>query len=79
MRIRAVILDDEPVIRRMLWTLCDERGYEVFTFRDPCVCPLHTIRKCPCPDGTICADIIISDVTMLNVSGLDFIEDLLNK
>jgi len=35
MRLRAVIFDDEPLMRQLLWSLLDRRGYEVFTFPDP--------------------------------------------
>lgn len=79
MRLRAVIFDDHVSIRRFLWSVCDQRGYEVFTFPDPGMCPLHVIHRCPCPAGTTCADIIISDINMLQVNGLDFVETLPTK
>ena len=63
----------------MLHTVSTECGYEVLAFPDPGVCPLHTLAHCQCPRSTICADMVISDVNMLSVSGLDFIEDLLHK
>jgi DNA-binding response OmpR family regulator len=79
MRLRALIFDDEAVMRQLLWTLCDQRGYEVFTFPDPGLCPLHIFTSCPCPTGSVCADIVISDINMMHVNGLDFVEGLLNK
>jgi len=79
MRIRTVIFDDNPGIRMGLWGVCDRRGHEVFTFPDPGICPLHVMRRCPCPAGTVCADIIISDIDMPQVNGLDFIEELHTK
>ncbi len=79
MRLRALIFEDEAAIRQLLWFVCDRRGYEVFTFPDPGMCPLHVIDRCPCPAGTSCADIIISDINMLEVNGLDFVEALATK
>ena len=79
MRIRAVIFDDDATIRLGLWALCDRRGYEVFAFPDPGLCPLHVMDRCPCPPGTVCTDIFISDLNMPMVSGLDFIQELLTK
>jgi len=79
MRLRAVILDDEAGIRQTLWFLCDRRGYEVFTFPDPGLCPLHVMDRCPCAAGVACTDIILSDLNMPQVQGLDFVEALVAK
>ena len=74
-----MICDDEELIRSVLWHLFDNRNYEVFTFPYPDLCPLHVASECPCPLGTTCADIIISDVNMLGRNGLDFVEKLMGK
>ena len=79
MRTRVLIFDDDPLIRQMLWAVCDRRDYEVFTFPDPGLCPLHTVERCPCGEDEICADIILSDLAMPNVPGLDFVESMIHK
>jgi DNA-binding response OmpR family regulator len=79
MRTRVLIFDDDPMIRHMLWAVCDRRGYEVFTFPDPILCPLHAKYRCPCKPETTCSDVIISDLDMPNVKGLDFVKTLLGK
>lgn len=79
MRLRAIVFDDEPLMRQLLWAVFDRRGYEVFSFPDPGICPLHVAQQCPCPDGTVCADVIISDLQMPDVNGLDFLEGLIGK
>jgi len=78
-RRRAIIFDDERGVRTALWLFFDKRNYEVFTFPYPDLCPLHVASECPCPLGTVCADIIISDVNMLGRNGLDFVEKLIDK
>ena len=78
-RRRVVIFDDEEFIRALLWRFFDKRSYEIFTFPYPELCPLHAVSECPCPLGTTCADIIISDVNMLGKNGLDFVEKLMGK
>jgi DNA-binding response OmpR family regulator len=79
MRLRVVICEDEPTIRQFLWMVCDRRGYEVFTFQDPGLCPLHVMHRCPCAPGTVCADLLLSDLQMPEVAGFDFVEALLAK
>ena len=79
MRHRAVIFEDDSLIRFALWKLFDDRGYEVFTFPEPGMCPLHVVRECPCPADTNCSDLIISDVNMHGTNGIDFLEVLIQK
>ena len=79
MRLRAVIFEDDALIRFTLWKLFDDRGYEVFTFPEPGMCPLHVVRECPCPADTSCSDLIISDVNMSGTNGIDFLEGLIQK
>ena len=79
MRHRAVIFEDDALIRFALWKLFDDRGYEVFTFPEPGMCPLNAVLKCPCPGDTSCSDLIISDVNMMGANGLDFVEQLVQK
>ena len=79
MRLRAFVFEDDDQIRSLLWKLLDRRGYEVFTFPDPGVCPLYISHECQCTLGNACADIILSDVNMPDVRGLDFVEAQLKK
>lgn len=79
MRKRAVIFDDERLFRVFLWDFFDRRNYEVLTFPEPGVCPLHVHPQCPCPDGTVCSDVVISDVNMFGKNGIDYIEELMRK
>lgn len=57
----------------------DSNGFEVMTFADPGMCPLHIERECGCGSETACSDVIISDLDMPNVKGLDFVESLVGK
>jgi len=74
-----VIFDDEELIRFALWHFFDRRNYEILTFPYPDLCPLDVASECPCPRGSSCADLIISDVNMLRRNGIDFIEELIKK
>ena len=79
MKLRAIIFDDEPTVRQVLREICNRRGYEVFTFPDVGLCPLADLEHCPCPAGACCADIVISDVRMPKMNGIDFVASLLSK
>lgn len=79
MNYRVLIFDDQQEIRQLLWSLFDNRGYEVFTFPNPALCPLSDALHCPCPIEHACSDVIISDVNMPFKNGLDFIEEQIKK
>ena len=79
MRMRAVICEDHSQLRSMLEVIFKRRGYEVFTYSDARRCPLSILPRCPCPAKTLCADVILSDVQMPGLSGIDFIAELISK
>jgi DNA-binding NtrC family response regulator len=79
MNYRVLIFDDEKGIRQMLWLLFDNRGYEVFTFPNPTLCPISKEEVCPCGDEKACSDIILSDVNMPVKNGLEFLEEQIKK
>jgi DNA-binding response OmpR family regulator len=79
MNYRALIFDDHEETRQMLWSFFDERGYEVFTFPHPAICPLNQKEVCPCPIKQSCADVILSDLNMPIKTGLLFFEEQIKK
>jgi len=76
---RILIFDDDESTRKLLWMYFDSQGYEVFTFPHPATCPLCEEKNCPCPIDYACADLIISDLNMPAIKGLDFLEEQINK
>ena len=79
MRYRILIFEDNDSIRSTLWQFFDSLGYEVFTFPDPSLCPLNEKPTCDCPLQHACSDMIISDINMPVVKGLDFIKSMRRK
>lgn len=78
MKIRALVFDDDEMMLNLLKEILEARNYEVYTFREPEVCPLYKNAECLCKDGTLCTDIILSDIRMPKISGIDLIEKLDN-
>lgn len=76
---RVLIFDDDEAIRKVLWALFDSRGYEVFTFPHPRACAICDTLSCLCPLSEACADIIISDLNMPSMKGIDFLERQIRK
>ena len=79
MNYRAFIFDDQKEIRQALWSLFNNRGYEVFTFPHPGACPLSKEELCRCSIEETCADLILSDVNMPIKNGLEFLEEQIKK
>ena len=76
---RVLILDDSEEIRSLLYHFFNKRGYEVFSFPNPAVCPISHEKICPCPTGVACSDFILSDLNMPVQQGIDFLEGQIRK
>ncbi len=78
MKIRAIVLEDDESIRTLITLILKKRGYQVLTYSEPGACPLYLKHDWACTLEHSCGDIIITDIDMPNISGLDFFENLLN-
>lgn len=74
-RIRAFVFEDDEVIRSVLRRLLQRRGYEVLASSEPGSCPLYLTDACPCPLNHVCGDIILSDIDMPGMTGLEFVQN----
>ena len=76
---RILIFDDSEEIRSLLSDFFNKRGYEVFSFPNPGVCPISHQKICPCPTGIACSDFILSDLNMPVQQGIDFLRGQIRK
>ncbi len=79
MKYRTILCEDNEPVREIFNFILEERGYEVFSFEDAGDCPLNSLTECTCNHVNPCSDIIISDVSMPKVNGLEFVENLRKK
>lgn len=75
MKIRVMVFEDNDFLRSMINEFLARRGYEVVAFSDPADCPLLHSDAC----YYACADILISDLSMPNMTGLQFLENQIQK
>jgi len=76
---RVLVFDDHQEILNLLKVVFDSRGYEVLTYPHPGACPIFEHESCSCPEGQSCTDIILTDINMPVMRGIDFIEKQLGK
>jgi CheY-like chemotaxis protein len=74
---KALVLDDDPVMLEILKKHLEVRGYDVTGYSNPALCPLFTARSCsqdvPCPD------VVVTDLIMSTVNGIQFIDEVKRK
>ncbi len=73
-RFRALVFEDDDAMRGILSLILENRGYDVHAYADPDLWTMGESLLCPCPTGTVCADVVISDLQMLRSNGLVFVE-----
>ena len=72
---RAIIFDDDDAIRSMLTRYFVMRGYECHSFDDPAAfCPVNDGDGASCANCNPHRDILITDINMPAMNGLDFLE-----
>ena len=78
---RILVFDDHQEILDLLKAVLESRGgYEVLTYSHPGAYPFYDENEnCSCPDGQACTDIILTDINMPVMRGIDFVEKQIDK
>lgn len=71
--LRIFVFDDDPAITRLLQLVLSAKGYDIQTFADPSFCHLYQKQHCECPADSSCADVIITDIMMPHMNGIDLL------
>ena len=78
-KFRVILLEDNDAIRLLLSEIFSDRGYEIFAFSTPAICPLQLVPDCRCNVNETCTDMIVSDLDMPQITGLNFIDNQKKK
>lgn len=73
---RILILDDDADIRDLLQTALAGKGHDVTTYADPSEFPFLHSKSCPCEPDNSCADVLIADLVMPKIEGIEFVKKL---
>ncbi len=71
---RAIVFDDEPIILNLLENVLKRRDYEVFLFEKPIACPVFRNNDRHCHSEKPCADVMIADFNMPEMTGVELFE-----
>lgn len=76
MKLSILVFDDDADIRNLLKTALESKGHKVTALSDPTEFEFFNKKNCPCSPGEPCADILIADIVMPNVEGVEFFKQL---
>ena len=75
---KAVLVDEEDLVRRFMGSVLECFGVDVHVFVDPTECLQHWRRHSGDVQNRSWADIVVTDVRMPRMSGLDFAKELIS-
>lgn len=74
-KLKVIVFEDDPVISKLFKDLFVFQCHDVLSFTEPTVCPLFKKTECDCPKDSPCADVLIADMEMRCMSGLDLFKN----
>jgi FixJ family two-component response regulator len=73
-KLKVIIFEHDQTILNRFKGLFNFKGHDVLSYSEPDTCPLLTDMQCDCPKDSPCADVLIADMQMGKMSGLEFFE-----
>jgi len=70
---RILFFGNQEDINSLYILFLRSKGYEVLHFHSPTICALINKQTCTCPRDHVCADMVISDMDMEGMTGLELI------
>jgi len=79
LKTRVVLLDDDKSVRLSLKGILEHWGFEVIASASPVFCPVFLGEEHQCPVAYMCADTLLTDINMPDMTGLQFLENQRQK
>jgi len=82
---RAIVLDDDGSVLRLLTRIVEGCGYSVLTYSSPGEATVFSDpERCPCATGhselfaesSVCGDLIITDIDMPGINGIEYVRKI---
>lgn len=73
-KLKVIIFEKDQAILSRFKGLFNFKGHDVLSYSEPAVCPLFNDSQCDCPQDSPCADVLIADMQMGQMTGLEFFE-----
>lgn len=73
-KLRVIVFDDDKAMTDLFKKMLQGFGHHVTAFSDPTACPVYKTPECNCPCQFPCAEVIITDNMMPNMTGIDFLK-----
>lgn len=70
---RILFFGNQEEVSSLYSLFLRSKGYEVFQFPSPATCALIKEKACTCPRDYVCADMMVADMDMEGMSGLELI------
>ena len=77
MKIRIFVIDDESSIRDTFKYYLEDLGYEVFVASEPSLSEIYVEQNWTKENP--CYDIVLTDYSMPNMNGLEFVESIMKR
>jgi CheY-like chemotaxis protein len=73
-KLRVIIIEDDLIVSEIIKKVLHGFGCDVRTFQDPTACTVFGNLECDCPVDSPCTDVLITDMKMPNMNGLDLLK-----
>jgi CheY-like chemotaxis protein len=78
--VNVLLIDDDLFVLSMLQGAFEKWGHKVDAYLNPEICPAYSSKECHCDiSNKGCPDVILTDVNMPLVNGIQFVEELKRK